>query len=163
MENETISYALLGGLAIALLVAAGTDLMRRKIYNWLVVLIAVAAPAWWWATGLEFWPGVAMQFGVALAAFAIGAALFAIGAMGGGDVKLLAALGLWFPPYIYLKFIVFVALIGGVLTIVFGGIHVIRRRKEKIAIPYGMAIAAAGLWMIYSEYLQTMSAGAIPV
>jgi hypothetical protein len=38
------------------------------------------------------------------------------------------------------------ALLGGVLTIVFGGWHVMRRQKDKLAIPYGVAIACAGLW-----------------
>lgn len=152
MEYETVAYALLGALAIALVVAAATDLLQRKIYNWLILVLIVLAPVWWWVAGLDLWPGVAIQLGMALATFAACAALFAIGAMGGGDVKLLAAIALWFAPLAYLKFLFLTALIGGVLTILFAGFHVIRRRKEKIAIPYGMAIAAAGLWTIFSEY-----------
>ena len=47
----------------------------------------------------------------------------------------------------------FGALVGGVLTLFFGGWHVIKRQREKIAIPYGVAIAAAVLWVIASFYL----------
>jgi prepilin peptidase CpaA len=40
-----------------------------------------------------------------------------------------------------------------VLTLGFGGYYVIRRQRDKIAIPYGVAIAAAGLWVIASFYV----------
>ena len=147
-----IAYALLAVLAIALAIAATTDFLRRKIYNWLVLMIVVLAPVWWWVAGLEPWPEMAIQLGMAVATFAVGAGLFALGAMGGGDVKLISALALWFAPLIYLKFLFLTALIGGLLTILFAGFHVARRRKDKIAIPYGMAIAAAGLWTIFTAY-----------
>jgi len=45
------------------------------------------------------------------------------------------------------------ALLGGVLTLVFGGWHVIRKQREKIAIPCGETIAASGLWVIASFYV----------
>ncbi|MXP10182.1 peptidase [Altererythrobacter halimionae] len=152
MDYQMIAYALLGALAIALAIAATTDFLRRKIYNWLVLAIVVLAPVWWWVAALEPWPEMAIQLGMAVATFAVGAGLFALGAMGGGDVKLISALALWFAPLIYLKFLFLTALIGGLLTILFAGFHVARRRKDKIAIPYGMAIAAAGLWTIFSTY-----------
>ena len=98
MFFEYLHYGLLGGLAIALLFAAFTDLHRRQIDNWLNAGIALAAPIFWWASGLSLWPGVAAQLGVALAAFAVFAGLFALKMMGGGDVKLLTALALWVEP-----------------------------------------------------------------
>jgi prepilin peptidase CpaA len=45
------------------------------------------------------------------------------------------------------------ALLGGALTLVLGAWHVMRRRKERLAIPYGVAIASAGLWVIGTNYL----------
>lgn len=151
MLHENFSYVLLGGLAILLIVAAFTDLRERKIANWLNATIALSAPLFWWASGLSLWPGVAMQLGVALAAFVILAGLFALKAMGGGDVKLLTALALWVPPMAFLKLVVIMAIAGGVLTIIFGGWHIIRRRKDKIAIPYGVAIAFAAIWVITAD------------
>ena len=113
-------YGLLGALAIALLFAAFTDLKRRQIDNWLNAAIALGAPLFWWASGLTLWPDVAIQLGVALAAFAVFAGLFALRMMGGGDVKLLTALALWIAPPAFVKLLVIMALAGGVLTIVMG-------------------------------------------
>ena len=151
MLFENFSYVLLGGLAILLIVAAFTDLRERKIANWLNATIAISAPLFWWASGLSLWPGVAMQLGVAVAAFVILAGLFALKAMGGGDVKLLTALALWVPPAAFLKLVVIMAIAGGVLTILFGAWHIMRRRKDRIAIPYGVAIAFAAIWMITAD------------
>ena len=46
------TYVLLGALAIALLVAIVTDLRSRTIGNRLNAAIALAAPLFWWASGL---------------------------------------------------------------------------------------------------------------
>jgi prepilin peptidase CpaA len=151
MPELELRYLLLGGLAIALLVAAFTDIRRRQIDNWLNAVIAATAPLYWWACGLSLWPDVAWQLGVALVTFAFLAVLFAIRAMGGGDVKLLTALALWIQPAWFLKLLVGMALIGGVLTLLMGAWHVARRRKNKLAIPYGVAISAAGLWVIAAQ------------
>ncbi|MFC3098570.1 A24 family peptidase [Alteraurantiacibacter palmitatis] len=153
MLDEPIKYALLAALAIGLLVAAFTDLKSRRIANWLNGAIALGAPVFWFANGLSLWPGVAMQIGVAVATFLLLSILFALKAMGGGDVKLLTALALWIAPAHFLKLVVMMALLGGVLTLVFGAWHVMRRRKDRIAIPYGVAISAAGLWVIASFYI----------
>ena len=145
MGSHHLAYGLLGGLAIALTVAAATDIYRRQIDNWLNAAIALSAPAFWWATGLSFYPGVAMQLGVALAAFAVLCAMFAFKLMGGGDVKLLTALALWLPWQPFMQLLLMMSLIGGVLTVVLGGWHVMRRQRDKLKIPYGVAIASAGL------------------
>ena len=100
---NSISYGLLIALAIALVFAAFTDMKRRQIDNWLNAAIALGAPVFWWASGLSLWPDVAIQLGVALAAFAVFAGMFALRMMGGGDVKLLTVLALWVPPYEFLQ------------------------------------------------------------
>lgn len=147
------AYGLLAALAIALVVAAFTDVRRRQIDNWLNAAIALAAPLFWWATDLSLWPGVATQLGVALACFVVCAGLFALRQMGGGDVKLLTALALWIQPAWFLKLIVLMALVGGLLTVVLGAWHIARRQRDKLAIPYGLAISSAGLWVLASQYL----------
>jgi len=158
MLDDPFKYGLLAALAIALLVAAVTDLRSRQIGNWLNGGIALAAPLFWWANGLALWPDVALQLGVALGTFAVLAALFALKAMGGGDVKLLTALALWIEPMLFLKLVIVMALVGGVLTLIFGAWHIMRRQREKIAIPYGVAIAMAGLWVLGTSYLPSGSA-----
>jgi prepilin peptidase CpaA len=155
--DDPFKYGLLAALAIALLVAAASDLRTRQIGNWLTGAIALGAPLFWWASGLSLWPGVAYQIGVALAAFAVLAGLFAIRAMGGGDVKLLTALALWIEPWGFVKLIIIMALLGGILTVVFGAWHVTRRRKDRLAIPYGVAISSAGLWVLAAQYWPSAS------
>ena len=150
MQGTWIIYGLVGGLAIALVIAAVTDIRRRQIDNWLNATIALTAPVFWWASGLALWPGVAIQIGIALAAFVLLAGLFALRAMGGGDVKLLTALALWLPGVLFLKLLIAMALLGGVLTVALATWHITRRRKDKLKIPYGVAIAAAGLIMLGS-------------
>ena len=162
MLDDPFKYGLLAALAIALLVAAFTDLRSRQIGNWLTGAIALGAPLFWWASGLGLWPDLAIQLGVALATFAVLCGLFAIKAMGGGDVKLLAALALWIEPLLFLKLIVLMSLLGGVLTVMFSAWYIMRRQREKLAIPYGVAIAMAGLWVLGTSYLPAgAAAGAL--
>ena len=153
MSGDFFQYGLLAALAIALLVAAFTDLRRRQIDNWLTAGIALTSPLYWLASGLGLWPGVAIQLGLGIGVFAILAGLFALRMMGGGDVKLLSALALWIVPANFLKLVIIMAIVGGVLTLVFAGWHVIRRQRDRIAIPYGVAIAIGGLWVLGTNYL----------
>jgi prepilin peptidase CpaA len=60
---------------------------------------------------------------------------------------------LWVPPLLFLNLLIIMALLGGALTLVLGAWHVMRRRKGRLAIPYGVAIASAGLWVIGTNYL----------
>ncbi len=155
--TDTIHYGLLIALAIALVVAAFTDIRSRQISNWLNGAIALGAPLFWWASGLALWPDIAMQLGVAVAAFAVFAGLFAFKLMGGGDVKLLTVLALWVSPAIFMQLLVVMALAGGVLTVAMVMWHTARRQKDKLAIPYGVAIAFGGLWVLAINYLPAAS------
>lgn len=147
-------------LAALLLFAAFTDIRRRQIDNWLNAAIVVGAPVFWWASGLSLWPGVAIQIGLALGVFVVLAGLFALRAMGGGDVKLLTALALWFDPVSFLRLLFVMAVVGGLLTIAMGAWHIMRRQRDRLAIPYGVAIAAAGLWSLGFHYLAETPANA---
>lgn len=145
MQGNIFVYGLVGALAIALLVAAFTDIRRRQIDNWLNAAVALGAPAFWWASGLSVWPDMVIQVALALATFVALAGLFALKLMGGGDVKLLSALALWLAPMTFLKLLVVMSLLGGLLTIIFAGWHYTVTRKRDAKIPYGVAIASAGL------------------
>lgn len=152
MQGDYFSYGLLAALAIALLFAAFTDLRSRQISNKLNAAIALGAPLFWWAGGLSFGE-IAWQIGVALASLVVLAGFFALRWMGGGDVKLLAALALWVRPALFLELVIAMAIIGGLLTLAFGAWHIARRQRDRLAIPYGVAIAAAALVVIGQTYL----------
>ncbi|WP_156678351.1 A24 family peptidase [Sphingomonas profundi] len=145
--------ALAALLSLLLLAAAYTDLRSRTIANPLNAAIALLAPLWWWAHGLPLWPDVAWQIGLALMVFALFAGAFALGMMGGGDVKMIGALALWLPPYGLARMLVVMALAGGVLTLLMLAAHRLRKREGQPEIPYGLAIAAAGLWVIANDIL----------
>ncbi len=153
MTIETPEFVLLCLLALLLLVGAVTDWQRRSIDNWLTATIAVTAPLYWWATGLNWWPDIALQVGIAVFVFAIGAGLFAMGAMGGGDVKLLGGLALWFPGLVMLRLAIVMSLAGGVLTVAMLIRHKLSKSEAPLEIPYGLAISLAGLLAIYERNL----------
>jgi prepilin peptidase CpaA len=146
-----VAHLLLAALALLLLIAAATDLRARVIGNWLNLAIALLAPAYWFATGLAPWPDMALQLALGLGVFAAFAALFALGWMGGGDVKLLAALALWLPAFLVFKLLVLMSLIGGVLTVAYVAVHRLRKLGQP-EIPYGVAISAAALCVIGEPY-----------
>jgi len=145
MQGNIFIYGLVGALAIALLVAAFTDIHRRQIDNWLNAAVALGAPAFWWASGMSVWPDMAMQIGLALVSFLFFTGLFALKQMGGGDVKLLTALALWLAPITFLKLLIMMSIIGAVLTLGFAAWQFTITRKRSVKIPYGIAIASAGL------------------
>jgi len=151
--NMAFSWILLGLLAAALLACCWWDLKTRTIPNWLNLAIALGAAAFWIAVGLPVWPEVALRVAVAFVTFWVFAAAFAMGAMGGGDVKLIAALALWLPWQAVLVLLFLMSIAGGVLTLGYLIRHKLARREEKLEIPYGVAIAFGGLWLISERFL----------
>jgi len=158
MQGSLFSYGLLTALAIALLVAAFTDLRRRQIDNKLTAAIAVTAPLFWWASSLSLLD-VAWQLAIAAVSLVILAGLFAVRWMGGGDVKLLTALALWIKPALFAQLIIVMSLIGLLLTVGFGAWHIARRQNDRVAIPYGIAIACAGLFVLANSYFPALRNG----
>ncbi len=99
---------LLLSVAAFTLVAAISDLRTRKIPNWMTVPMCVA--------GLIYqvcffqWSGLGSGLLGFLAGFGILFILWMIGSAGGGDVKLMGALGPWLGGWLTLK-VLFVSLI----------------------------------------------------
>jgi prepilin peptidase CpaA len=136
---------LLGVLALLLVSAGIQDARTREIANWKNAAIALLAPLWWWANGLSVWPDMAIQFGIALAFFALFCGVFYFGWMGGGDVKMIGALALWFPFQALAWMLIVMSLLGGALTLLLVIERAVRRKTDAIEIPYGVAIAIAAL------------------
>ena len=136
-----------------LLACSVWDLKTRTIPNWLNLAIALLAIPFWFSIDLPLWPNIAIQVAVAFVAFWVFAAAFAMGAMGGGDVKLIAALALWLPWQAVLVLVFLMSIAGGVLTAGYLIVHKLARREDKLEIPYGVAIAFGGLWLISERFL----------
>jgi prepilin peptidase CpaA len=145
MFNGAFTDLLLLWLAAMLVVAAVIDTRTFTISNRLNVAVALGAPVYWFSVGLVPWPGMAIQLAAGAIVFAVLAAAFYVGMMGGGDVKLAAALALWFPPVGTIKFLVWMSLAGGALTLGILAWHRAHRREGRPQIPYGVAIAVGGL------------------
>jgi prepilin peptidase CpaA len=153
MFNGAFTGLLLASLAALLVVAAVVDVRTFTISNRLNLTVALLAPLYWLSVELSIWPGVAVQLAAGGAVFLVLAAAFYAGMMGGGDVKLAAALALWFPPASTLKFLVFMSLAGGLLTLLLLVWHRAKRREGRPEIPYGVAIAFGGLAILAQPYL----------
>jgi prepilin peptidase CpaA len=105
----------------------------------------------------------AMHMACALVVLAAGFALFALRIIGGGDAKLAAATTLWLGFGLTLPYLVYAALLGGVLTLAILALRRMpltpflaryrwleRLHDRKSGVPYGIALAMAGL-LTYSN------------
>jgi prepilin peptidase CpaA len=100
---------------IVLAVATFTDLRSRRIPNWLVIPFLLVGFA---VSGtLHGWHGIVQS----LAGLGVGALLFGLlhlmGAMGMGDVKLCAAIGVWIGPSQMLTALVLTGIAGGIIAL----------------------------------------------
>lgn len=160
---------LIYGIVFISLVAAGTDIARGKIYNWLTLPgmiggLAAMAVVSGWAGALDSLGGIGLGF-------LLYGVLFFMGAMGAGDVKMLMALGAWGGWQFALHTGVLGIFIGGavalVLLIATGRIGGFLRRihhfflsltVKELAVepprldrgftmPFGVSIGAAAIWV----------------
>jgi prepilin peptidase CpaA len=151
--SGAVHYILSAALAALLLLAATGDLRSRIIPNWLTAAVALLAIPYWLLSGFELWPTIALHVLVAAGIFTAFAIAFHFGAMGGGDVKLVAALALWLDPVAALRMLVIMSLAGGALTLAMVIRHRLRGNPEVLQVPYGVAIAFAGFWLLSERYL----------
>jgi prepilin peptidase CpaA len=153
MFNGGFTDLLLMALAAMLIVAAVIDMRTFTISNRLNAAVALGAPLYWLSIALAPWPGMAIQLAAGGIVFALLAGAFYAGMMGGGDVKLAAALALWFSPAGTVKFLVLMSIAGGVLTLGILVWHRARRSGGRPQIPYGVAIAFGGLAILTQRFL----------
>jgi len=153
MTNGLFTEILLVLLALLLVIAAVIDVRTFTISNRLNLTVALLAPLYWWSVGLPLWPGVAIQIAVAAAVFGLFAIAFFVGMMGGGDVKLAAAISLWFSTLMTLRFLVFMSIAGGVLTLVVLARHRMLKKPGRPEVPYGVAIAIGALAILTQRFL----------
>ncbi|MFP5328681.1 MAG: prepilin peptidase [Alphaproteobacteria bacterium] len=148
-----MTESLLVILALLLVVAAVIDVRTYTISNRLNLAIALLAPVYWWSVGVPLWPDVAFQLALGMGVFVLLALAFYAGMMGGGDVKLAAAVALWLSPVATVKFLVFMSIAGGLLTVIMLGLHRLRSKPGRPEIPYGVAIAVGALAILAQRFL----------
>jgi prepilin peptidase CpaA len=104
-------------MAAAIIALAGcwTDLVSRRIPNWLTFGAALVALGYF--AVVDGWAGL----GWSAAGWALGVAvwlpLFLLRGLGGGDIKLLAALGAWIGPALAIWLALYAAVAGGALAL----------------------------------------------
>lgn len=153
-------------VTIAVLAAAIEDVVRLRISNITCAVVLAAALV---AMGLHGFPTALWQNGVIfLLLLAIGTFAFGRGWMGGGDVKFLASLGLWFGFHDALWFLASVFIVGGFVTIIYVCARYMLRRErlgrgdgKATRIPYGVAIAIGSI-IVFGTQLQQASGPHLP-
>ena len=139
--NLQIGWAVFIGL-----VASVEDLRRRQIPNWIPVAAILGGLAiGFYEHGMS---GLGSSLAGMAAGFAVFLAFYALGAMGGGDVKLMAGFGAVLGWGLIWEASLWTAATGGLLALVAAGIGAIRGKSQgrTEAIPYAPAIAA-GCWL----------------
>ena len=140
---------------LCMAMTAFSDLLTMTIPNRVSLVLLAAFVALAPFSGLST-PEILLHLGAGVAVFAGCFALFALGAMGGGDAKILTTSAVWFglgqPLLIYL---IYVGLFGGLLSIavlllranhniiIVSRIPVPRTMLHAKKVPYGIAIGAA--------------------
>jgi prepilin peptidase CpaA len=154
-----LEYPLLLVFPAAMAFAGTMDLLTMTIPNRvslaLVAAFVAAAPL----TGMP-WPQFFSHLFAGFAALGLGILMFARGWIGGGDAKLLAAAVLWLGFENVVQYVFLVSALGGVLAaaiLAYRGLvpplwvakqhWAMRLHDRKTGIPYGIALAAAALWL----------------
>lgn len=157
-QDGAFLVAMAGAAAAALMLIAGAwDLATREIPNRASAGVALAA-----LPSLLAQPGAASLATLAVAAvlFGLGVVAFRFGLVGGGDVKLLGAVGLWINPLHLGLFLT----VQAAVTLLLAGALLLRPllRAGKAAgaqagsprtasLPFGVPIAAGGLAVLLAR------------
>jgi prepilin peptidase CpaA len=138
--------------ASLMIVAAWSDAIDFTIPNRVIVSLLVLYPAYVLSAPHSVdWP---MALAIAACVLVVGFILYSTAKLGAGDVKLIAVTSLWAGTEYALDFVLLTAIAGGAVSLVLilrnkYGWVIGRPPKEETQnlIPYGIAIAAGGLFV----------------
>jgi prepilin peptidase CpaA len=133
----------------ALLWVVFSDLIYRRIANWLIVallLLWLLSSGWLAWHGMLTWSAIGSSLLAAALVLILGYVLFAMRWMGAGDVKLMAVLCLWLGPPLALAFARLTELLG--LT---SWPRPMALQEHAVpGIPYGIAIALGAAFVMHT-------------
>jgi prepilin peptidase CpaA len=142
--------------------AASSDLLTMRISNRLVMVLFFGFFAVALLIGMPV-QQIGLHLACAAVVLVVAFAFFAFGWIGGGDAKLAAATTLWLGFGMTLPYVVYAGILGGLLTLALLAVRNIplplfmtrvtwieRLHHKETGIPYGIALAAAGL-LTYSD------------
>ncbi len=157
-----LDYALVAVFPALIIAAALSDIATMTISNRLSLALVAVFPIVVIAAGLPI-SSTGWHALTAFCVLSIGISGFALGVIGGGDAKLAAAMALWIDPSLVFMWLLVMSAFGGVLTIMLlilrrfhlpvalaGQPWIARLHARESGIPYGVALAAAGL-VIYPD------------
>ena len=144
--------------AALVILAAVKDLASFTIPNWISAVLVIAFVPAAWLAGVSL-AGIGVAFALGVGMLAAGVGMFALGWLGGGDAKLMAAASLWVGLKGLPAFIVFTGLGGGALALALLALRSAwlrpmtsgapswtrRLATPGEAAPYGVAIALGAL------------------
>jgi prepilin peptidase CpaA len=158
-------------LPLLLVIAAVSDMTTLTIPNWISGLLILSFLVLGLAWGMPM-KDIALSAGTGFVVLLIGMGLFALGWLGGGDAKLLAATAVWFGWPAVLSFLVFTVIAGGGVSLVLLGFRCIPMSDQMLgvpwvgrlhrigeALPYGIAIALGGLAALSQVPVLSLLAG----
>ena len=151
-------WMLVVSFPLTVLYAVVSDVRSLKIPNWASIGIAVTFLPAALLGGMDL-ATIAIHYGIGAVLLAVGMFLFIRGIVGGGDVKLLAAITVWIGWDDLGLYLFLVALIGGALALVVMAIGRISRLPSFLdsvpwlgrdpasaqGVPYGVAIGLAAI------------------
>ncbi len=126
-------------LALVLLSVCYTDISSRIIKNNAVILVAVLSlviSVTLYSSVNILWPLITLMAGMLLVM---------INVIGAGDIKLISALSLSLPAEQMADFIFWVTLSGIPLVLIVVIFRLVRSGREKMTLPYGVAISCGYL------------------
>ncbi|PPD16226.1 MAG: peptidase [Methylobacterium sp.] len=151
--------------------AAMSDLLTMTIPNRVSLLLVATFLVMAWLTGMD-WQTIGLHIAAGALVLVITFTLFALGWIGGGDAKLAAATGLWCGFGVLLDYALAASVLGGLLTLLILSWRrlllpefalkvnwIARLHHAKTGIPYGIALAAAGLLVYPNTLVWTRIAG----
>lgn len=148
---ETAPIWLIAVLCVLLVAAAVEDVARLRVSNITVVAVIASAALAFALAGpsLAIWQNL-LVFALLLAG---GTLLFGMGKVGGGDVKLFAAVGLWTNLHQGLILVSAVFIAGGIVALAVMLPRLFARGRGKLRdgkkmVPYALAIAAGAMLVI---------------
>lgn len=157
LEKSKMPLVALTFFPMLMILPMATDLLTMKIPNWISLALIFGNLGLSFAMGLSA-HDIALNFSCGAAVFVITAVLFSLGWIGGGDAKLATATAVWLGWSLILDYGVTASILGGLLSvaILFGRSlplpeflaaqpWIARLHDDRAGVPYGIALAAAGL------------------